>query len=56
MSEDADDPGDRYRERAAEVRARAEKATNSDIRKMLLDVAARYEELADWVSKGRNSI
>ena len=53
MADDEDDPGDRYRERAAEVRARAENATTPNTREMLLDLAASYEDLADRVSKGR---
>ena len=38
--------GKQYRKRAGEVRAEAERMTDPDARKTLLEVAANYETLA----------
>jgi hypothetical protein len=40
----------RYRDRAAEMRAEAETMTGPETRKMLLDVAASYETLANMLA------
>jgi hypothetical protein len=42
-----------YRQRAAEVRAEAEKVHGAKIREQFLAIAAQYEELADMIERSK---
>ena len=44
---------EQYRERAKLVRQKAEAMTNPEIRWLLREIAAEYEELADRLNEGR---
>jgi hypothetical protein len=42
----------RYRQRAAEVRAKAEKMTSPDLKRSLMDIARTYDHLAARIEAG----
>jgi len=53
MVEDNRARADRYRQQAKEIRAFAERAAVPDIKRQLLDIAERYDRLAERAEKER---
>ena len=59
FEEMADDPDasktspEKYRQRAALIRRHVETLNNTEVRRQLLDIAERYEELADGIERPR---
>ena len=45
---------EQYREQAKLIRRQAETLGNADVRRQVLDIAERYEELADSMDRSRS--